>query len=1307
MFSSDCVSSQDMDSVSVPVSEAGVDTVGVVASRACEALGVSRIDIDVVWVSIDIGEETFFANFLMGDGDDNGTKRERSVMGSGGDTLFGSKLEDDAVDTMDIAGTSIELVMSDNLQEKYNKLNVEAELQVSLMAGLIRLSGSGSYLGEERKSARAQSMSLIYKLRTVNEEIMLRQNKNKIDLEILSPSTRQTVNATHVVVAIDWGAVCTVTCEYETKEDENVTEVKGALSAELKKIKGVVDAKGSTKASYDDKNKENHKTFTFKCKADVLARGKDLPVTFEGAVELARNLPSLVKGTNKGKGVQLLYMLMPLNDVVNICRLQIQLQIEYTSINDDIIKKCAQVVEGITNKRQSLYDIQNDLHASAEYVAEGSLGRIDEILNKFIVQESGFKSELQDLVKKVRSGILDVSKIEAFLDKELSGAFSISRYNDHIRGFQKELNKLKSIKSWKKRGIIYIGKKDEVTVDDKRMVYTLYKAGEENVNYEKNQEFFLRLQKTHAHEEDYKFMVVDQDLREDIWPSRIKKTTIRSFVDGRRTSKDLFAKEGQDSEMCLIKVTRPVYQQTHPNNRAYVQLRCPNALAGNGQCSGEPVTWKCSRCKELVEYGIETKRFYCKCGKSDPKESRWRCNEADHGMIYVKYQHDILSAELSYLRAIKERNILILGETGVGKSTWINGFINYLYYANLEEAMNAKEFHVSIPSSFTFTQQGKAKKVMVGESDTNEKVKAGESATKETRSYVFQIGGDIIRLIDTPGIGDTAGIQQDRKNFENILSYLTYYTEIHAVCILLKPNQSRLTTVFRFCIQELLAHLHSSAKNNIVFCFTNARATFYKPGDTLPILNKELWDKQVGIEATPSNYFCFDNEPFRFLACVKNGVEFSKLEIKTYAESWNASVEETKKLFKHIDSLTPHNIRNTLNMNEARRIIVAMSKPLAEVAKTIQQNVQEGNEAKTQIDLVDRHMDSLKADLKFSGFDLQRVELDHPRTVCTDSKCIRYVPIGASSRQNILYEQQCHPECSLSGIPTETTNDARLQGCWCIDGTNCSQCGHHFTTHMHMTYDLRVFPMEFLSEEVQAQINQKKSIREAKKAFKEAIDTKIAELEKEETTIVKTSAKYGSFLKANAIIPYNDAVGDYLDMIIDQERKKAKAIQNPTFLTTMEDMKRQYEHERQILDEAIDEDGGENIHTPEEVMKLQKELFGLKHMGQTLKDLFDGISISHSARNMAFKEKIVPIPQSYKKKGAKSTRTSDHVVTNIKVVHGLPSDHHAVKCHLDIARPRSVKKLVKFRELKKVDVAKLKSDIDGSTLTTDRSSGDL
>ena len=1140
--------------------------------------------------------------------------------------MFKSKVPDDDLDTTDLGGDLIEITKTDNIHEKFNKLSVQGDLQVSVLSGLLQLSGSGSYLKEERNSARAQSMSLLCKLRTVEEEIMIRQRKDLIDKDVLED---ESLDATHVVFAIDWGAVCYVTCVDENKEDKDVTKVRQTLRLDVEKLKNLVDIKASEEVSYDNKNEESHKNYTFHCFTDVYPPDKELPVTFGGAVDLARNLPKLMKERNNGKGVPLTYTMMPLANVIKMCKLQVQNTVKYTAIDENVVKKCLHDVEEITKTKQTLYDTQNDLQAHADYVDKGSLDKIHEVLQKFLKDESRFQERLQDLVIKVRSCNEDVSVLEKFLDNALSDTVDITWYNDQIKSLQSDINKVKSVKSYKSKGIAYIGKKDDVTipgetVSSKRNVFIFYKSNEED---QKNEEFFLRLQSTHIQDNDCKFIVIDKDIRKDLWAAGKKKTAIHKFVGGSKKSSDLYDEEGQDLDMCLIEMFAPKYQQVRPKKWAQVKLRCPNALSGSGQCTGDPITWMCSKCKEVVEYGVETKLFYCNCGESDPKMSRFRCSEKDHGLNYINYPDEYLSAELSNLQAVKEKNILILGETGVGKSTWINGIVNYLYFADMKDAISATEFHVLIPSSFTFTQQGKEKKILVGERDGNENMEAGKSATKEPRSYRFFVDGEIIRLIDTPGVGDSEGIQQDEKNFDNILSYLTHYDDIHAVCILLKPNNARLTAMFRFCIQELLAHLHSSAKNNIVFCFTNARATFYQPGDTLPAVNKELDDKNVGIQATPDNYFCFDNEPFRFLACLKNGVKFSQGEISTYSESWNKSVEETKHLFAHISKLTPHQVRNTLSMNEARRIIVAMSKPSAEVARTIQHNVQQGIDAKRQIDMLDESMDSMKDKLKFSGYDIKRTDLEYPMTVCADSKCVEHYNVGESQVQNTVYKQVCHDHCYVGGIEKETINDPRLQGCWCIDGSYCHQCGHHYTTHMHITYNIKVYETEFLSKAVQKEINEKKTAKEQKEAAKRAIDEKNAELEKEKEIIMKTSAKYGSFLKANAIIPYNDAVEDYLDMIIDQERKKTSAFRNDALLQTMERMKTEYGEQRRILDAAIGTNIGENIHSPEEVMKLQEQLFCLKHMGQTLKELFEKISIAQSARNIAFQETTAPTPQ--------------------------------------------------------------------------------
>ena len=67
-------------------------------------------------------------------------------------------------DPIDLGNNSVDLVLSDSLDEKFHKLGIDAQLKVSLLCGLVNISGSASFLNEERKSARAARMSLVFKV---------------------------------------------------------------------------------------------------------------------------------------------------------------------------------------------------------------------------------------------------------------------------------------------------------------------------------------------------------------------------------------------------------------------------------------------------------------------------------------------------------------------------------------------------------------------------------------------------------------------------------------------------------------------------------------------------------------------------------------------------------------------------------------------------------------------------------------------------------------------------------------------------------------------------------------------------------------------------------------------------------------------------------------------------------------------------------------------------------------------------------------------------------------------------------------
>ncbi|CAF4623010.1 unnamed protein product [Rotaria sp. Silwood1] len=141
-------------------------------------------------------------------------------------------------------------------------------------------------------------------------------------------------------------------------------------------------------------------------------------------------------------------------------------------------------------------------------------------------------------------------------------------------------------------------------------------------------------------------------------------------------------------------------------------------------------------------------------------------------------------------------NILLLGESGVGKSTFINALVNYLKFKTLKEAENNPI--VLIPVSFMIMTGDNFEEHLVKFEGSNffsneDHNHLGQSVTQHCKSYVFTLTdgesrGRKLRIIDTPGIGDTRDSSQDDANLQHILSYINNLTHLNAVCILLKPN---------------------------------------------------------------------------------------------------------------------------------------------------------------------------------------------------------------------------------------------------------------------------------------------------------------------------------------------------------------------------------------------------------------------------------------------------------------------------------------------------------------------------------------
>ncbi|CAF1213769.1 unnamed protein product [Rotaria sordida] len=294
-------------------------------------------------------------------------------------------------------------------------------------------------------------------------------------------------------------------------------------------------------------------------------------------------------------------------------------------------------------------------------------------------------------------------------------------------------------------------------------------------------------------------------------------------------------------------------------------------------------------------------------------------------------------------------NILLLGETGVGKSTFINAFVNYLKFKTFEQAQSNTPI-VLIPVSFLMTvgDDFQERLIKFGDFDSSNNEDfdhPGESVTQHCRMYEFHLSDNDEKklcIIDTPGFGDTRGLDQDDLNMQDILEYINELTHLNAICFLLKPNASKLHTFFRMCFIQLLDLLGPNAYQNIIFCFTNARSTFYGPGDTAPLIKTML--KSFSINNIPfkkDNTFCFDNESFRYLVALQNGIEFNNDEKHDYYESWSISVKESYRLIDYIhENLITYRSNNECKSNKHAQVEIShMIRPMLTTMQNILQNL--------------------------------------------------------------------------------------------------------------------------------------------------------------------------------------------------------------------------------------------------------------------------------------------------------------------------------------------------------------------------------
>ncbi|KAJ3034941.1 hypothetical protein HDV00_004519 [Rhizophlyctis rosea] len=193
--------------------------------------------------------------------------------------------------------------------------------------------------------------------------------------------------------------------------------------------------------------------------------------------------------------------------------------------------------------------------------------------------------------------------------------------------------------------------------------------------------------------------------------------------------------------------------------------------------------------------------------------------------------------------------LLVVGPTGSGKTTTLNSMTNYLLGVSVDDP-----FRLNIIATHdemrTVAGQQKRK---------------GESMTDSVCIYVLEetVLGRTVVLIDSPGSGDTRGLEVDKEmrgkirmcfNSEEV-RFKASVNASQLVCFVVKATENRNTEFFKFTIGQTLSLFAKDLVDNFAFLITYA--------DTVdPPVLETLSGTDMAVRIQDGNWFKFNNSGY-------------------------------------------------------------------------------------------------------------------------------------------------------------------------------------------------------------------------------------------------------------------------------------------------------------------------------------------------------------------------------------------------------------------------------------------------------------
>ncbi|XP_073334418.1 uncharacterized protein [Pagrus major] len=444
------------------------------------------------------------------------------------------------------------------------------------------------------------------------------------------------------------------------------------------------------------------------------------------------------------------------------------------------------------------------------------------------------------------------------------------------------------------------------------------------------------------------------------------------------------------------------------------------------------------------------------------------------------------------------RSILLVGATGAGKSALVNALVNYTMGVKWEDEV-----------WFQIVEEEKKR----------------QSASQTSDVIVYQIFGFegetlpySLTIIDTPGFGDTRGIELDAAISERLLDWFRSddgVHEINAVGLVLKATENRLDERLMYIFDSVVSLFGKNMEENIVALITHSSGTTYKKA------LKALEAANIKCAKYGNNqpvHFLFDN------CQQEDRTEDPEEELEL---AFTKTTKGLKKFTDFLEKTRPQKLKTTVDVLNERVRLKACIQNLKEKIQTtelIQTEIQQTREA------LKKHEEEMKNDEKFT------VEVDEVYKEKEDISAGRSWWFGCfyeGATCCTVCEENCHYPCTVAPRPEKckVQKDGRCTSCT----GKCPVSDHVKEDWIYVTKTRKV---KKTLRDLKEKYEENKEEHENKLSLLEILEKKMEKLVKQRDQMLEKSFQHVVNLEQIALKVDSVSTHVHLDFLIEKMKEK-------------------------------------------------------------------------------------------------------------------------------------------------------------------------